>query len=460
MNTAKKFILTAVLPLIVSAGTSPLLGGSPKLKEISGDRFIIDLRYNTDDNFLKANVYAKFGLDRCYLRSELAEKLLGLSAALAGHKLKLVLFDCYRPLEVQREMWKINSDPKFVADPQKGSNHNRGTAVDAGLAAENGALLLFPTLFDDFTSQASHSFVCPKGEEKACANRELLKKLMTDAGLEPLDSEWWHYQLPGAKKYSLIEGSLPDPGVKASPRAVADSTKPVVGLLYTSSQAEAWPGTDILINYTSAIEENGGSVVILAQTLEPGETAARLASIDALLVPGGDDVSPDLYGEKTDPLTETVDRDFDLYELAAVKKAVSRGIPILGICKGHQLLAVYAGGALYQDLPTQLKSKVTHRIREEGTSLPCYHEVKLRKGSAMARLFKGRRYKVNSYHHQGVKTAGGIFRAVAWSDDGLIEAMEAGRIITTQFHPEKERRADPAFNAVFEYFLSLAGKKR
>ncbi len=215
MDIANKFILPALLPLIVTVGTSAVLAGSPELKEISGDRFIIDLRYNTDDNFLKTNVYAKFGLDTCYVRAELAENLQRLEAALAAHKLKLVLFDCYRPLEVQREMWRILPDPNFVADPRKGSNHNRGAAVDAGLASENGEPLPFPTFFDDFTSQASHSFVCSKATKKACANRELLKKLMTDAGLESLESEWWHYQLPKAKEYPLIEGSIPGHGAPA-----------------------------------------------------------------------------------------------------------------------------------------------------------------------------------------------------------------------------------------------------
>ncbi len=240
---------------------------------------------------------------------------------------------------------------------------------------------------------------------------------------------------------------------------VAGRNKPVVvGVLYTMSQAKALPGKDRLENYTGAIKENGGSVMLLAQTLDDKETAARLAMIDALLIPGGDDVSPDLYGETPVPQIETVDRDFDLYELAAVKQSVARNIPILGICKGHQLLAVHAGGALYQDLPTQLKGKipVTHRIRKDGASSPCYHELSLRKDSVLARLFQTERLRVNSYHHQGVKTCGDKLQATAWSDDGLIEGMESGKIISTQFHPEKERKTDPAFNAVFTYFLGLA----
>ena len=260
----------------------------------------------------------------------------------------------------------------------------------------------------------------------------------------------------------LIFAPFSGSSISAAPD-VAGQIKPiVVGVLYTRSQAKALPGKDKLENYTSAIKENGGAVMLLAQTLDDKETASRLAMIDALLIPGGDDVSPDLYGEKPIPQLESVDRDFDLYELAAVKQSVARDIPILGICKGHQLLAVSAGAALYQDLPTQLKGKgpVTHRIRKDGTSSPCYHELSLRKDSVLARLFQTKRLRVNSYHHQGVKTCGDRLQATAWSDDGLIEGMESGKIISTQFHPEKERKTDPAFNAVFTYFLGLARPAR
>ena len=262
--------------------------------------------------------------------------------------------------------------------------------------------------------------------------------------------------------FVLILAPFSGSNISAAPD-VAGQIKPVVvGVLYTRSQAKALPGKDKLENYTSAIKENGGAVMLLAQTLDDKETASRLAMIDALLIPGGDDVSPDLYGEKPIPQLESVDRDFDLYELAAVKQSVARDIPILGICKGHQLLAVSAGAALYQDLPTQLKGKgpVTHRIRKDGTSSPCYHELSLRKDSVLARLFQTKRLRVNSYHHQGVKTCGDRLQATAWSDDGLVEGMESGKIISTQFHPEKERKTDPAFNAVFTYFLGLARPAR
>jgi D-alanyl-D-alanine dipeptidase len=194
-------VLAPLLMLVVLQA----FADEPELELITGDRFVLDLRYNTANNFLKTDVYGKFGLDKCYVRPELAAKLRRLSGLLAERRLKLIIYDCYRPLDVQREMWKIVSDPKFVADPKKGSKHNRGVAIDAALAGVDGKALAFPTEFDDFTMRADHSFICNSASPEPCANRDLLKKIMIKAGLTPLSSEWWHYELPDAKKYPLIE---------------------------------------------------------------------------------------------------------------------------------------------------------------------------------------------------------------------------------------------------------------
>jgi D-alanyl-D-alanine dipeptidase len=199
----KTKIILAIACLALGALRGPC--AAEELELVSGDRFVLDLRYNTADNFLKTNVYGKFGLDKCYVRPEMAARLKQLAELLGERKLKLLIYDCYRPLDVQRAMWKLVPDPKFVADPKKGSNHNRGVAIDAALAGEDGRALVFPTQFDDFTSRAFHSYTCPAAAPEPCANREILRTLMLKAGLKPLSSEWWHYELPGAKKYPLIE---------------------------------------------------------------------------------------------------------------------------------------------------------------------------------------------------------------------------------------------------------------
>src|SRR5262249_44146981 len=103
---------------------SSFLSAFPTLIAMQGPQFVLDLRYNTPDNFLKKNVYADYGLDRCYVHQDLAERLEKLVPLLKKNGLKLVFWDCYRPLDVQKAMWKIVPDARYVADPKQGSNHN------------------------------------------------------------------------------------------------------------------------------------------------------------------------------------------------------------------------------------------------------------------------------------------------------------------------------------------------
>jgi putative glutamine amidotransferase len=235
-----------------------------------------------------------------------------------------------------------------------------------------------------------------------------------------------------------------------------------VGLLYNRRQATLLAGGDErLVNYVRAITDNGGAICALSPALTADQTDKLAKSLDALLVPGGDDVAPAYYGEKPDKFLETTDPEFDLYESNVVSMAESRGLPILGICRGHQFLNVWAGGTLWQDIPTQLHAgtNVVHRRENAGgVAQPCYHELTLKEGTCLFRLFRTQRLKVNSYHHQGVKVLAPRFHAVAWTDDGLVEAFEdrSGKITGVQFHPEKERALDSAFNCIFSDFIHRA----
>ena len=174
------------------------------LKKLTGARFIPDLKYAGTDNFLGKDVYTPFGLDACYVHPEAHERLMRLVPFLEKENMRLVLYDCYRPLEVQKAMWEILPDGRYVADPAKGSLHNRGVAVDCALADEGGTPLEFPTPFDSFSEQAWQSYACPAENPVPCRNREKLNALMRSAGFMTIRTEWWHFQLPGAKKYPLL----------------------------------------------------------------------------------------------------------------------------------------------------------------------------------------------------------------------------------------------------------------
>ncbi|NBX83755.1 hypothetical protein EBQ90_11835 [bacterium] len=184
--------------------SSPGLTQGPNLVELQGEPFVIELQYLRADNFLKKNVYGAFGLKGCYVRPELHKKLSALAPTLKQNKKKLVFWDCYRPLKVQEAMWKLVPEPRYVADPKIGSNHNRGAAIDVALADEQGKLLKFPTPFDDFSPKASPQYVCSENEKEQCQNRDFLIQLLASVGLEVFPTEWWHYQLPKAEKLPVI----------------------------------------------------------------------------------------------------------------------------------------------------------------------------------------------------------------------------------------------------------------
>ena len=162
------------------------------LKQYSQD-FEYDMKYATEDNFLKAKVY---DCAECFLRLKTVNALIDANKKFLEKGYKIKIFDCYRPLDIQKKMWKIVSNPKYVADPAIGSIHNRGGAVDITLIDSLGKELDMGTPFDFFGIEASHNY--PNVSDNVKQNRILLKTIMTSSGFNSFDSEWWHYNLKTA----------------------------------------------------------------------------------------------------------------------------------------------------------------------------------------------------------------------------------------------------------------------
>jgi D-alanyl-D-alanine dipeptidase len=162
------------------------------LKEYSQD-FVYDMKYATEDNFLKSKVY---DCAECLLRYKTVKALILSNQRLMKKGFKIKIFDCYRPLDIQKKMWAIVSNPKYVANPSKGSIHNRGGAVDITLVDLNGKELDMGTAFDYFGVEASHNY--PNFSKEIKSNRKLLKKNMEKECFNSFDSEWWHYNLKAA----------------------------------------------------------------------------------------------------------------------------------------------------------------------------------------------------------------------------------------------------------------------
>ena len=156
--------------------------------------FVYDMKYATEDNFLKAKVY---DCAECYLRLKTIKAMMKANAKFMKLGYKIKLYDCYRPLDIQKKMWAIVSNPIYVANPSKGSIHNRGGAVDISLVDRNGVELDMGTPFDFFGIEASHDY--KNFSKEILDNRKLLKKVMLQSNFQSFDSEWWHYNLKNAK---------------------------------------------------------------------------------------------------------------------------------------------------------------------------------------------------------------------------------------------------------------------
>jgi D-alanyl-D-alanine dipeptidase len=167
------------------------------LKTVSSD-FIFDMKYATTDNFLKSKVY---DCADCYLRLKTVKALIKANEKFMKSGYKLKIYDCYRPLSIQKKMWDIVPNPEYVANPAKGSIHNRGGAVDVTLVDINGVELDMGTSFDFFGPASNHYY--EKVSEEVKTNRKLLKKIMLRCGFISYDSEWWHYNLKDSRKEKL-----------------------------------------------------------------------------------------------------------------------------------------------------------------------------------------------------------------------------------------------------------------
>lgn len=214
------------------------------------------------------------------------------------------------------------------------------------------------------------------------------------------------------------------------------------GFLYPDSSRAAYSAKTLSFveNETVAYLASSGAMPVIIPDLPESQLAPILAQLDAVVLHGGADVAPESYGEK--PIGPWIgDRHRDEYELRIIDYAFKARKPILGICRGCQLLNVYFGGTLYQDIPTQHPSPVAHQNAELFDH--CYHPIELAGNSFMQQLYAHDGVlRVNSIHHQAVKRLGDNLTPLAISPtDGLVEAFyytgpAQGFYLGVQWHPE------------------------
>ena len=205
-------------------------------------------------------------------------------------------------------------------------------------------------------------------------------------------------------------------------------------------------------SYSDAIWENGGLSIYLPcrESLEDVEQVVSLC--DGLLVPGGADIDPSLYGEERVEECGKSHLVNDRYDLALIHEAVRQNKPVLAICRGLQAVNVAFGGTLYQDIPTQYETKVKHSSGL--ASKENYHRVILKEGSYIERLCGRGEILTNTSHHQAIMDLAEGFTVTARCEDGIIEAIECEErnIIALQWHPER-MQDEETFRRLFAEFV-------
>jgi putative glutamine amidotransferase len=209
--------------------------------------------------------------------------------------------------------------------------------------------------------------------------------------------------------------------------------KPLIGLSPTPATHENRLIEHVNRSYVDAVLRAGG-IPLMLPVLDPADAAEVLGTLDGLILTGGDDVDPLRYGAAAVAEVRGVDAGRDAFELALVAAAAAAGIPVLGVCRGTQILNVAMGGTLVQHLPdvTDQPHCVRDRFAEP------VHEVGIQAASRLAGIVGIDRLPVNSLHHQAVDALGAGLRAVAWAEDGVVEAIESiwPRMLGVQWHPE------------------------
>jgi len=211
--------------------------------------------------------------------------------------------------------------------------------------------------------------------------------------------------------------------------------------------------------YICAVERAGGVPVTLAPLQEQRLVERYACQLDGLIVSGGKDMPPALYGEETHPETDPLSEERPLFEIQLVRLFHEMDKPVLGICYGCQLLNVALGGSLIQDIPSQIGNLVKHR-RQSSQQPHARHVVSIRPDSRLGRTLGATEVEIVSSHHQAVKQRGTHLRVAALAPDGVIEAIEledARFFVGVQWHPEMDPEAEATHRLLRAFIEAASG---
>ena len=233
--------------------------------------------------------------------------------------------------------------------------------------------------------------------------------------------------------------------------------RPVIGI---SDMHKDGTNAAVPRSYVDAVLQSGGIPVVIPLMYD-NEIVALLNSLDGVIFTGGEDFDPAYYNERPIPQMGTVNSIRDAFDIRTLRLAAERGLPILGICRGVQLINIVFGGSLYQDLPAQYYDKsIRHRQRQPKEDAS--HSVFVENNTVFADIVKERMLMVNSAHHQAIKRVADGFRVAGRSPDKIVEVIEKidseNWILGVQFHPETRVSQDNAMSRIFRSFIEEASK--
>jgi putative glutamine amidotransferase len=234
--------------------------------------------------------------------------------------------------------------------------------------------------------------------------------------------------------------------------------RPIVGLTTSVDQQQI---LKLKSDYTKAVFKTDGLPFILAPTQQELILKEIVSTLDGLLLTGGQDPQPLLYGEQPLIGLEEVDVERDLFELKLIKLMLKCDKPIFGICRGCQILNVACGGTLYQDICREQQSSLEHKQKAAGKYAS--HSIWLAPNSKLNPDAANKIYQVNSFHHQALKKIPPPLTPIAYAADGVVEAVESTEhrfVIGVQWHPERMFGNDKWTQGIFKSFITAAGCSR
>ncbi len=233
---------------------------------------------------------------------------------------------------------------------------------------------------------------------------------------------------------------------------------PVIGIVSACSR-DKQPFFATGRDYVYAVERAGGMPLLLPATTDAvsADMARWLALCDGFLLSGGGDIAPTFYGESPVPQLTSTDRLRDQVELTLCRAAAQHKKPLLGICRGVQVINVAFGGTLWQDIPSQCGAAICH-AQDPSARGELFHSLRLQPESLLARTMGEGMHECNSFHHQAVRDVAAGFSVAAYAPDGLIEAIERadGLMLGVQWHPENLAAEYPAHAALFAWLVEKA----